>query len=302
MKQRQQQQLSIDVQIDRLIGKGKRQQDETVGCGSGICPFLAKKAMQVLGLSRRRSQAFTAEMSAASASASVLSGHKTGFFGTGSNKDANSKLKMAAEAMRARLHTLEARAQECRSAAANQIRVGHKTAALRELKRAKVLEKQAFATTSAMDALESQSDMLEQTAMQREVAAALGATAKTLKKDKTMLSKAEDAVDAAAEMRDLHEDMTQIMAGLGEQGGVDEDEDELLSELKAMIADEPPPQPVQYGSEAGANSERVRYKEELEKEHSECDEVRRLRAKMPEVPNGSRSTEKQSLLSSSVGA
>jgi flagellin-like hook-associated protein FlgL len=85
-----------------------------------------------------------------------------------------------------------------------------------------------------MDALEAQSDMLEQTALQRQVASALGETAKTIKKEKGLLNQAESAVDSASEMRDLHEDISQVMAGLGDTWNTEFDEDALFEELNEM--------------------------------------------------------------------
>jgi hypothetical protein len=148
-----------------------------------------------------------------------------------------------------------------------------------------------------MDALEAQSDMLEQTQLQKEVAAALGATAKSLKKEKGLLSKAEDAVDAAAEMKDMHDDLSQVMAGLGDAVHNDVDEDELLAELEEMVEGD--------DSEATARDEAAAKAAVLEaqkaesaaaEEHRKQQEYAELEAlrQLPAAPT--RAVEKQGLL------
>ena len=59
------------------------------------------------------------------------------------------------------------------------------------------------------------------------------------KKTKGLVSRTEKAVDEAAEVRDIAEDVSAAMQGLRP---VDFDEDELMAELEAMI--QPPPPPV----------------------------------------------------------
>lgn len=305
LKRRKDEERSLGVEIDKIIAKGRKAQDSQ-GCGgAGLCPTMARGLMRALGLVTRNSVSTTEmEPVAVSGSAPVAKGAHTRLFGVPAKKQtASTKLQVASDAMRARLEALEKRAQDCRQSAARHMQAGQKVSARRELIRAKMLEKQAVATTSAMDALESQNDMLEQTALQREVAAALGATAKTLKKDKTMLSKAEDAVDAASELRDLHEDMTQIMSSLGENTNADYDDDELMSELEEMVADKPPP-PSPAAAEATAESERVdrmaRDKDELERKHAQYDELERMRSQMPSAPKSRVKSEKQSLLTANA--
>ncbi len=300
LKRRKEDQKNLGAEIDRIIAKSKTAQD-TQGCGgAGICPAMARGLMRTFGLSNR-SAVSTTEIEAVAVSGTVSSSkapHSRLFGAPLKKQTASTKLQVATDAMRTRLEALEKRAQDCRASAARQMKAGQKTSALRELKRAKLLEKQVLATTSAMDALESQSDMLEQTALQREVAAALGATAKTLKKDKTMLSKAEDAVDAASELRDLHEDMTQIMSSLGDNSNTDYDDEELLNELEEMVADKPPP--PNAAAEITAESERIermaREKEELERKHAQYEELEAMRSQMPSAPKSRVKSEKQSLL------
>jgi len=140
--------------------------------------------------------------------------------------------------------------------------------------------------------------MLEQTALQKEVSEALGATTKSLKKEKGLLSKAEDAVDAAAEMRDMHEDLTQVMAGLGDALSNDLDEDELLEELRGMVADndtEPTAPDVAAASEHSELAEKAAMeKATLEKKHKEYEQLERTRQQLPSAPKGP--VERQGLL------
>lgn len=208
-------------------------------------------------------------------------------------QNATSKLEAAASTMRARLAQLDERYAAARSAtqAAVNATPQNKALAMRELKRSKAINVQIASTQSALDAVEQQADMLEQTAMSREVAHALGATAKSMKRDKTMLSKAEDSIDAAVEMRDLHDDLSQVMAGFGDAINNDYDEDDLVAELQGMAE-------LNRGSiEIGNDGLAERAQSELERKHAEYDHLESLRQKLPEAPKGKMSdTESDSLL------
>ena len=204
---------------------------------------------------------------------------------------AEDKLAAAAEAMRTRIEALESRAGEGRANASRAMKSGNKALALRELKRAKALDAQVAATQQVLDAVESQTDLLEASAMQKQVAAALGATAKTLKKERGLVTKAEAAVETASELRDLHEDLTSVMSGLGDATHTDYDEDELLGELQEMVQeDDAAPPADQSSSISMAQAQR-----ELEIKHAEYDELERLRQRMPSAPK-TKSKEKQALL------
>jgi hypothetical protein len=150
---------------------------------------------------------------------------------------------------------------------------GNKAAAMRDLKRSKTLEKQLGTTQNVLDSMEAQSDLLEQTALQKQVASALGSSAKTLQKEKKILSSAESAVDQAAELRDLSHDLTDVLAGL--EAPVDYDDDDLLAELQGMVVDEEPP-PIDHAKvEADL----------LEKKQAELEEARKISAQMPKTPS-----------------
>ena len=71
----------------------------------------------------------------------------------------------------------------------------------------------------------------ESSALQREVASALSASiATTKKKTRGLLEKAESAVDGSAELRDVAEEINEVMGGLAKAD--DYDEDDLLEELE----------------------------------------------------------------------
>lgn len=309
LKERQEEQRKLGRVIDRLIADGNVSQDEIAsGCaGRGLCPTLGRGVARMLGISQRVKAVSTKEVEIASVAIAKESTSRSAGseisravlgLAPSKKKTPQSKLVAASEAMRARVESLESRAAEGRTAAAAAMKAGNKASAMRELKRAKMLEKQAMSTQSAMDALEAQSDMLEQTALQKEVAAALGATAKSLKKEKGLLSKAEDAVDAAAEMRDMHEDLTQVMAGLGDAVSNDVDEEELMEELQGMISEDDAQPTV---PDVSAASTRVEIAERaameqaaLEKKHVEYEQLERIRQQLPAAPKGA--VERQGLL------
>tara|TARA_B110001450_G_scaffold232007_1_gene234320 strand:+ start:102 stop:1052 length:951 start_codon:yes stop_codon:yes gene_type:complete len=248
--ERQEEQRKLGRLIDRLIADGNLSQDDvaSVGAGRGICPTIGRSIARFLGLSQRVAPVVVSTREVQIAPVAVSkdgtsrpcgSEISRAVLGLAPSRVKTPQIKLAAasEAMRARVESLELRVAECRSAATAAMKVGNKASAMRELKRAKMLEKQSISTQIAVDALEAQSDMLEQTALQKEVAAALGATAKSLKREKGLLSKAEGAVDAAMEMKDMHEDLTQAMSGLGDVASNDLDEDELMEELQNMAAE-----------------------------------------------------------------
>jgi len=246
LNEREAKQKDLGRHIDQVIRDAKLSQEgvETGCVGRGVCPSIGRLLSRFFGVSRRGSVVSTEEISNApvaqlegktvSSSGSEIS---RAVFGLAGSKKVTpkSKLQSAAELMKSRVESLENRSAQAKSLAQENMQAGNRAAALRELKRSKALEKQANSTQSALDAIEAQNDMLEQTALQKEVANAIGATAKTLKKEKALLSKAENAVDAAAEMKDIHDDITQVMAGLGENMASEYDDDDLLAELEGMV-------------------------------------------------------------------
>ena len=166
-----------------------------------------------------------------------------GLAGSKKAASASEKLEEALAAMRARVEQLELRAQEGRVEAARLAKAGQKTAALRALKKAKAVDAQVASNQAAVDAVEQQLDTLSQAAMQKTLASALASTSATMKKDAKALSKAETAIEDAQEARDMATDLNQVMAEFAQSGNGYEDEDELLAELNAMVAEQDAPAP-----------------------------------------------------------
>lgn len=306
LSNRKEEQRNLGKHIDRLISEGQLSQESAaVGCGgSGLCPMIGRGVARFLGISQRVGPVYTDELRVVVEKAGDATEAKKSdggevtraVFGLAPSKKKTpqSKLAAAAGSMKNRVESLEARAAQSRQTAQQLMKTGNKAAAMRELKRSKQLQKQAFSTQAAMDAIEAQSDMLEQTALQKEVAAAIGATAATLKKEKELISKAEDAVDAAAEMRDLSDDLSQVMAGLGEATSNDFDDQELILELEDMVGMDD-----DTASERPASvpiSESVKEALEIERRDKEYEELEKSRQEFPVAPKSHVSVEKQGLL------
>lgn len=153
------------------------------------------------------------------------------------------KLEMAKEAMADRAQRLHEKGAAARAEAKRQLDAGDKASALRTMRKAKQFESRATEASAATDALERQIDLLEQAALQSDVAKALGTTAKQAAKAKGLLSKAEGAVEGAAELRDAVDDVSNVL-GEATQPSADFDEDDLLAELEAMTGQTQAPAPV----------------------------------------------------------
>jgi hypothetical protein len=152
----------------------------------------------------------------------------------GGSQTAADRLNKATESMALHVQSLNERADASRNQAKLLMSAGKKAEAMMMLKRAKQTEKQLENAMATHSALERQVDVLEESALQKEVAQALTASVATAKKQtKGLLSKTEDAVDGAVELRDFAEDVASAFGGLQQDQF---DEDELLEELQAMTA------------------------------------------------------------------
>ena len=227
-----------------------------------------------------------------------------GLAGSKKAADASEKLEEALGAERLRVEQLESRAHEGRVEAARLAKAGQKTAALRALKKAKAVEAQVASNQAAVDAVEQQLDTLSQAAMQKTLASALASTSATMKKDAKALSKAETAIEDAQEARDMATDLNQVMAEFAQSGNGYEDEDDLLAELNAMVAEQEEPGPPPTGTAAapavpvgeGAAAEILAAARALEAKHAEYDAADALRAALPAAPRDAKRLEKRSLL------
>lgn len=203
------------------------------------------------------------------------------------------KVAIAEAQIQERVAALQQRRSRHVAKARQCMQIGQKPDALREIKKAKLCERQLAAAQCVGDAIEQQSDLLVQTGLQRTVAVALGATAKTMKRDKKLLIKAENAVDDAVEMRDLSEDLSQVMAGLGDGVHADlEDDDALMDELEQLAAIGTSASPTTHAEPRGAHRP--------VQVHTPGDKMRDETVVLPSVPFGAKGrfhvVEKQGLL------
>jgi hypothetical protein len=204
--------------IDKVMEKGEIDPEgaQRQGCGTGCFPWLRRSGRSRLAQDQGLEVAVFGKSAAVSSAA-----------------NANARLEKAAEQMENHAEQLYAKAGASRSKAKALMGQGKKAEAMVALKRAKALEKQAEVAASTHAAIEQQKDMLESSALQREVATALSASIATTKqKTKGLLEKAENAVDGSAELRDAADEISEVMGGLNTNDQYDEDD--LLEELELM--------------------------------------------------------------------
>lgn len=346
---------TCEAHVRSQVGRGSEMEDSregvrlstdaataAVGCGPiAICSALGKRVSRMLRLQASSTHANDSAVACAGTSAVASSAVACGanesselgarIFGVGARTKrvaASEKLEQVSSAMLARAEDLRTRAEAQRQLAlrtAQCSKPSSRSMAIAQLRRAKQLEKQADAAQCAHEAVEAQSDMLQQTALQREVAAAIGASTRSLKKDRALLTKAEGAVEAASEMRDLHDDIAQTMGELGSSSHTEYDDDELWLEVQQMSHDAPMPDEraaapsstsattngasvaaaaaataFGAGDGAGASAESVAAAAaELRRRHAEYDEAERMRRAIPDAPATKmlRTEERSSLLS-----
>ena len=208
---------TMTKRIDKLVAHGELEEEaQRHGCGAGCFPWLRRSGRS------RLAQDSGLEVAVFGKSAAVSSA-----------ANANARLEKAAEQMENHAEQLYAKAGASRSKAKALMAQGKKAEAMVALKRAKALEKQAEVAASTHAAIEQQKDMLESSALQREVATALSASIATTKhKTKGLLEKAENAVDGSAELKDAVDDINEVMGGLNT--GDQFDDDDLMEELELM--------------------------------------------------------------------
>lgn len=169
-----------------------------------------------------------------------LFGVRRGVAANGSSPTA--KLSQATVAIEARIMELKQRATKAREQALAAHKSGDKTTAMRMMHRAKACEKQIDAMWNASSALERQSEMLEEASLQKQVADALSVSVKKMKGSQRLLEGVEKLSDDAAEMRDISDDVKAALESMS-QSTTDPalDDDELMSELQAMVDEQPAP-------------------------------------------------------------
>ena len=195
--------------IDKLVSGGDLDDDaQRRGCGGGCFPFLSRRGRSRVAQESGMEVAVFGQSAAGAGAAST-----------------NARLEKAAEQMESHAAQLYAKAGASRSKAKALMAQGKKQEAMLALKRAKALEKQAEVAASTHAAIEQQQEMLQSSALQREVASALSASiATTKKKTRGLLEKAESAVDGSAELRDVAEEINEVMGGLAKADDYDEED------------------------------------------------------------------------------
>lgn len=154
------------------------------------------------------------------------------------------RLHAVGHSLEQRISTLYERACLARAEAARQYSdttqpvAQRQAAAMRSLKKAKAMEKQSVALAGTSMTIDRHVSMLEDAGLQREVASALSAGVKGMKRSAKALKDVEAVTDEAAEMRDISEDIQSALSELGtsyDDPGVDDDD--LLEELAEMVQD-----------------------------------------------------------------
>lgn len=160
-------------------------------------------------------------------------GLETAVFGQNAGTSvAAARLEQAAAQVSTHAEQLAERAAEARKKAQLLASMNRKPEAMMALKRCKTLEKQAETALATHAAIEQQQDMLQSSALQRDVASALSASIKSTKsKAKGLLERTETAVDDSAELKDCFEDISEVLGGLNKN---DYDEEELMAEIEEM--------------------------------------------------------------------
>ena len=238
LKAKQESDARLEARVDAAVkAHGLDDDDLTELRASGCFPRFG--ACLPFGLRRPRAQRIYGEESGVQLQRGQSSMDARIFGQRGKQATAADKLQHAAQSVQAHVESLSEKASLARAKAAEFMSQNNKAQALMQLKKAKAAEKQLETATATHAALESQVDVLEQSALQREVASALSASVATSKKrHKGLLSKAENAVDGAEEIKDMSEDVATALGGLQVEQW---DEDELLAELEEMGAPEPTP-------------------------------------------------------------
>jgi len=223
--------MQMAHEIDRVVKAGQLalgddEEEAVQGCG-------AKFFCGMLGRRRRAAAQAQAQAGSASGEHRAHTGMDARLFGQrGKTATAADRLNHAAESVEAHAGQLGERARAARAKAKELFAAHKKPEAMAALKRAKALEKQLETASATHAALEQQVDVLAESALQKEVASALSASvASTKKKTKGLMSKAEDAVDGATELKDFADDIAQTLGTLQTDTF---DDDELLEELEAM--------------------------------------------------------------------
>ena len=262
LSKRKQYDAMVRASVDKLVAKhvGGAEDDDAAmprGCISGLtrCNPWAKRGIRVatsevaISAAGAASAAATAAATVGNAAAIAKKSSATSAASRlfGSRKTGAPESKRLLDAIRmasSKVQEMSERVDAGKKRAIQLKKDGKRTEAILSLKRAKNDMKLLASANAALETLESQRDMLENAALQRELASALASTTKQIKHStKGLVTLAEKAVDDTQELRDDAEDLNAAFEGI--QPTFNVDEDDLIEELNAMME-----------AEAGVESEK----------------------------------------------
>lgn len=219
LARRRQKTTTTKTEVDRICSAAER--DNTAQC-AGCLSGLTRALFGSRG-----------EAAANSTEPGVTSASKTSAMFTRASPQ--QKLQRATESLRQRAERLEAKVAEERQRAMRLAKTD-KQSALRALKKSKQTQSQVDSALAALDTLENQQDLLEHAALQQTITSALGKQIKGLKGTKKLLSSAEAASEGAVELRDLVDDVANVLSESNGVASAVHDDDELLEELEQMTS------------------------------------------------------------------
>jgi len=133
------------------------------------------------------------------------------------------------------VESLDQKADGLKREAARLVKAGDKAKAMRMLKKSKQAAAHAASLQQAADAVERQTNMMEDVSLQTQIASALEATMGPMKTSKKALASVEKVADEAGDIRDLNEDIHSALAQLNDGSSLALDDDELEAELAGML-------------------------------------------------------------------
>lgn len=240
-ERRAQERRQIGVRID-AISKQMDNDAVRVGCAAGMCGVFG--LVQRMG-ARRRTGCQDAHFIAHEMERSDARPQRDtslSFFGNKRGKTkqqrAVDRLQEASIALTSRVESLDEKALQFKSDAAKMAKAGDKPKALRMLKKSKQAAAHAASLQQAADAVERQTNIMEDVSLQTQIAGALEATMGPMKTSKKALASVEKVADEASEIRDVNEEIQSALSQLNDGSSLAIDDDELEAELDGMLEHE----------------------------------------------------------------
>ena len=247
MKERRSELVAMDKEIERVLQAwAPEEAAPSTGCFS-------KLRICHTWISKGRSRVATIEPAVGAAAVGVV-GATTGLRQSGENNGLlnrlvgvrkqygadTDKIESAIHTVQLRVEALEDRMKIGRERALMARQAGKQEQAVREMRKAKAVEKQLVVTRVALDTLERQQDLIAETTLQRELATTLKSTTASVKtKSKGLLSLAETAIDESIEVRDDAEDVSAVFEGMAPAYDTSVDDADLLAELDELVGTKP---------------------------------------------------------------